>query len=76
MFLWKCFVVINMHMTITMFVFKHMTEDICASHMDAGWNSKIIIVANIIQMTISHESLSFRYHISMSILHANFVYDL
>lgn len=65
----------DMHRTATMFVFKRMTDKLCASLMDGGWDSKITIGVDTIKTTIHRASLSFRYHISRSTLYANFVYN-
>jgi len=65
----------QMHRTPTMFVFKNVSEDLCSSLMDQGWDDKVIIGADIIRTKVHLPSLSFRYHSSRSTLYSNFVYN-
>ena len=65
----------NMHRTKTMFVYKHASDELCASLMDSGWDSKVTFGADVLKTIVARDSLKFRYHISRSTLYANFVYN-
>ena len=65
----------GIHRIPTMFVFKHMTDDLCSSFMDRGWDCKITFGADVIKCVIPRASLICRYHIGRSTLYALFVYN-
>lgn len=65
----------GIHRTPTMFVFKQMTDDLCSSLMDRGWDLKITVGADVIKCVIPRASLVLRYHIGRSTLYALFVYN-
>jgi len=67
----------NMRRTNTMFVYDTVTEELCSSLMDKGWNTKITRIRDMefVKTTIAEGSLKFRYHISRATLYANFIYN-
>ena len=71
------YVAIHMRRTKMMFVYKEVTEELCASLMDNGWDTKVTRIqdAEFLKTTVAQGSLSFRYHIPRSILYASFVYN-
>lgn len=62
----------SIHRTPTLFVFKHISDELFASLMDKGWNEAIILGADEIKCIIDPLSMLFKYHIGRSILYANF----
>jgi hypothetical protein len=68
-------VVEGIHKTPTMFVFKQMTDDLCSSLMDKGWDHKITVGADVIKCVIPRASLVLRYHIGRSTFYALFFYN-
>jgi hypothetical protein len=68
-------IVKDIHRTLTMWVFKHMTDDLCSSLMDGGWDSKITIGADIMKCIVKRASLVFKYHIAISTLYVQFFYN-
>lgn len=71
------YVATNMRRTKMMFVYKEVTEELCASLMDRGWDTKITRIrdAEFLKTIAARGSMSFRYHIPRSTLYANFVYN-
>ena len=65
----------DIHKTPNFFVFRHMTDDLCSSLMDRGWDCKITVGGDVIKCIIPQSSLLFRYHIGKSTLYALFVYN-
>ena len=67
----------DMRRTNTMFVYDTVTEELCSSLMDKGWNTKITRIRDMefVKTTIAEGSLKFRYHISRATLYANFIYN-
>lgn len=58
-----------------MWIFNQVPDVLCDSLMDAGWDSKITIGADILKCTIKRESMSFQYHIARSTLYVRFFYN-
>jgi len=61
--------------TANMWVFKQVSDALCQSLMDGGWDSKVTFRANAIKCTVARASLIFRFHIARSTLYARFVYN-
>lgn len=61
--------------TTSMWIFKNVSDALCQSLMDGGWDSKVTFGADAIKCTIARTSLIFRFHIARSMLYARFVYN-
>jgi len=55
-------IVEHMHKMPSMFVFKNMSEDLCFSLIDQGWDDKVTIGADIIRTNVHLPFLCFCYH--------------
>ena len=67
--------VTDMQKTNTMFIFKHVKDELTNSLMDKRWESNITINADVIKTIVDEASMIFRYHFSISTLYCNFVYN-
>jgi len=65
----------NIHRTPTMFFFKNVSKDLCASLMDDGWDEKVTYGADVIKTVVHRPSITFKYHIGRSTLYVNFIYN-
>lgn len=61
--------------TPTMWIFKEVSDQLCQSLMDGGWDSKVTFGADVIKCMVAKPSLIFRFHIARSTLYARFVYN-
>jgi len=59
----------------TLFVFKHILEELFASLMDNGWNECTVLMADEIKCIIDPYFVLFKYHRGRSILYANFHFN-
>lgn len=65
----------NMHRTPTMFFFRNLSDNLCSSLMDDGWDEKITYGADVIKTVVHRPSVTFKYHIGRSTLYVNFKYN-
>lgn len=65
----------NIHRTMTLSLFKDISEEFLSSLMDCGWDTKVTIGDDIIKCMVDRLSILFRFHIGRSILYCNFSYN-
>ena len=60
------------------FVYNIITEELCSSLMDNGWNMKITKIRNVkfVRTNVAEGYLKFRHHISRATFYADIIYNL